>query len=164
MFSLERSCGDLPDIFRGSVSLSGNSVGSTATYVCVQGYELVGDEVRICQNTGEWSGIEPSCGKNSCLLPASIHCFFLLLARICEDLPDIFRGSVSLSGNSVGSTATYVCVQGYELVGDEVRICQNTGEWSGTEPSCGKSPFLLSLTSKSPLFHVLLRKKLWRSS
>ena len=73
------------------------------------------------------------------------------MRRICEDLPNIFRGSVSLSGNSVGSTATYVCVQGYELVGAEVRTCQNTGEWSGTEPSCGKCPFLLPLTNKCPL-------------
>lgn len=30
-------------------------------YECFNGYVLVGNEYRICQPNGEWSGVEPDC-------------------------------------------------------------------------------------------------------
>ena len=54
----------------------------------------------------------------------------------CDDLPDPANGNVELSGRTPGSTATYSCVRGYRLVGDETRTCQDDGEWSGREPVC----------------------------
>ena len=62
---------------------------------------------------------------------------------VCEDLLDIPSGSVALSGNSVGSTAIYRCVTGFILLGDAIRTCQPNGQWSGSEPSCGKQVLLL---------------------
>ncbi len=69
---------------------------------------------------------------------ASNHFEYILCAVIrCEDLDDISQGSVSQGGNTPGSTTTYSCNSGYELVGDETRTCQfNPREWSGDEPSC----------------------------
>ena len=54
----------------------------------------------------------------------------------CERLPDIANGHVVLSGTSVGSTATYSCATGFELVGKSVRRCRNDGSWSLEEPFC----------------------------
>ena len=54
----------------------------------------------------------------------------------CLQLPPIDNGAVELSGRTVGSSATYSCSEGFVLVGDETRVCQNTGLWSLTEPIC----------------------------
>ena len=40
---------------------------------------------------------------------------------------------VDLSGNT---TATYECNEGYELLGDRVRICQANSQWSGSDSTC----------------------------
>ena len=63
-------------------------------------------------------------------------CYILFAATTCDPLPDITNGNVSISGTSIGSTATYFCEIGFILAGNKERICQNTGQWSGTEPSC----------------------------
>ena len=55
------SCGTLPDPFLGEVVLTGVTVGSTAFYACNVGLILIGDERRICQSNGQWSGTEPRC-------------------------------------------------------------------------------------------------------
>ena len=36
----------------------------------------------------------------------------------------------------IDSQARYSCDSGYELVGVEVRICQENGQWSSQEPFC----------------------------
>ena len=35
----------------------------------------------------------------------------------------------------IGSTATYTCDSGYELIGDDTRTCED-GVWTGQEPTC----------------------------
>ena len=55
-------CGNLTDPVNGSVNhTSGTTFGQTATYSCNTGYNLVGDSIRTCQATGEWSGSAPTC-------------------------------------------------------------------------------------------------------
>ena len=46
-----------------SVSYSSNTkpYNSTATYSCEAGYNLVGDAVRTCLSSGNWSGYSPYC-------------------------------------------------------------------------------------------------------
>ena len=34
--------------------------------------------------------------------------------------------------------AKYECIPGFELLGDEERICLEDGQWSGTDPICGR--------------------------
>ena len=61
---------------------------------------------------------------------------FIPLVR-CPDLPAPRDGSVDLSGNEVGATATYSCDAGFQLVGPKERICGENGSWSpNLEPKC----------------------------
>ena len=57
----------------------------------------------------------------------------------CEYLQDPDYGQVTLTGTHTDARASYICDDGYELVGDDVRKCLHSGEWSGTEPICEKS-------------------------
>ena len=55
----------------------------------------------------------------------------------CEELENPANGVVIVEGNKVGSSATYRCDDGFTLTGgDETRVCQPNGEWSGMEPTC----------------------------
>lgn len=55
----------------------------------------------------------------------------------CGDLENPENGAVSLAGTTILSVATYSCDFGFFFVGgDQVRTCQTTGTWSGTEPTC----------------------------
>ena len=61
-------CGGLSDPEEGRVTFNPGVVATidtgldaVATYVCNDGYDLVGDELRTCQGNGLWSGAEPTC-------------------------------------------------------------------------------------------------------
>ena len=62
---------------------------------------------------------------------------------------------VTISGNLVGETATYMCDQGYELVGAETLTCLSIGaQWSDSPPEChfiGKNIIVLKTFKTGPL-------------
>ena len=68
----------------------------------------------------------------------NLHVIFLILIVVdCGNLTDPANGSFTLtSGTTFGQTATYSCDTGYNLVGDGIRTCQATGNWSESEPTC----------------------------
>ena len=47
-----------------------------------------------------------------------------------------------VNGTTFGQTATYSCDIGYNLLGDSTRMCQTTGVWSGSTPTCQGMLFL----------------------
>ncbi|KAL3867863.1 hypothetical protein ACJMK2_040709 [Sinanodonta woodiana] len=88
-------------------------------YVCDTGYTLVGNGSLLCDKSGEWTGTIPSCRKITCGTPKKI-----------------FNGRVSTTGENVLNTATYTCFSGFVLRGNSVSTCLESGEWSGSPPSC----------------------------
>lgn len=54
----------------------------------------------------------------------------------CGLLENPSNGQVTLSGTVFESVATYQCDSGFNLVGNVERVCQASGEWSGTDASC----------------------------
>ena len=67
---------------------------------------------------------------------------------MCSSLSNITNGYVTNpSDRSVGSIATYKCVENFILRsnGTATRICLGDGMWSGEEPRCGKHDYLLVL-------------------
>ena len=55
----------------------------------------------------------------------------------CGTLTNPANGRVSYTaGTTFGQTATYSCNTGYSLVGDSIRMCQTTGVWSRSTPTC----------------------------
>ena len=77
---------------------------------------------------------------------------------LCPTPPDINFGTVVVTGNSIGDTATYTCDSGYELIGDAVRTCAklpndpSMADFQPEEPFCHREycmnisqwPWLLS--------------------
>lgn len=53
-----------------------------------------------------------------------------------------------------GQTVTFVCDDGYLLVGSETRTCTSGGQWTGTTASCESKHFIcidcdINISSKS---------------
>ena len=59
-----------------------------------------------------------------------------ILTALCPDLANPTNGVVTLSGNSAGDTATYMCNGRFELVGVPVLNCQDDGTWDNPPPVC----------------------------
>ena len=105
---------------KGSVSVTGTIVGSTATYTCEEGYELLGAANLECTESGLWSEAPPQCELITCTSP---------------DSPN--NGSVTtMDGTSFGSTVAFSCEDGFDLVGEWTSECLNDGSWSSPPPQC----------------------------
>ena len=60
----------------------------------------------------------------------------------CERPGKIPNGKVTFySGATLGNRIYYSCDEGYIRNGSWYRICESTGSWSGSEPTCeGQTP------------------------
>ena len=104
----------------------------------------------MCLETVLWSGSEPMCTGKMQMYEVSVHpflclatkntCFVFILYLTsdidCGPLDDPAKGEVSLSSTIFTSVANYSCNTGYTLTGDDMRMCFETGLWSGSEPTC----------------------------
>ncbi|CAH1773668.1 unnamed protein product [Owenia fusiformis] len=93
--------------------------GSSIKYLCDDGFELVGIAERWCLETKVWSDKDPSCVKISCPLP-----------------PDIDNSKVIQLDATFGGNIEYECEEGFYLVGNAIRNCNNDKTWSGNVPKC----------------------------
>ena len=133
-------CGSVPSPPNGDVTLSGTMFSSVANYSCKVGYTLSGDVSRTCQANGMWSNTEPSCtGKQErererCERKRTPVLFAAVID--CGALESPVHGQVKARETKFHSVATYSCNVGFVLTGDEIRICIETGHWSGSAPAC----------------------------
>uniref|UniRef100_A0A673G2I9 C3/C5 convertase n=1 Tax=Sinocyclocheilus rhinocerous TaxID=307959 RepID=A0A673G2I9_9TELE len=96
-------------------------VNDTTHYSCNSGYDFRGSRTRVCQANGKWSGGTPVCGRNS---------------DHCPD-PGIPAGSTRTGHMfNIDDKVTYRCENKLTLIGSKERVCQENGQWSGTEPQC----------------------------
>ena len=85
-----------------------------------------------------------------------LNCEILNFAAVmCPPLPDPENATIFVTGQAVGSQATYICSSGFVVrPGDVIiRNCLPTGEWSGSEPQCiRRSP--RGVTMQLQLFNI----------
>ena len=91
------------------------------------------------------SDIEPAAGRydmpfilNACFMLSvwMTDCNIASSVGMCSELSSPVNGEVTWTGLTSGSTATYTCDSDYQLIGDQIRTCLNTGVWSGRKPTC----------------------------
>uniref|UniRef100_A0A8D2Q1E1 Sushi, von Willebrand factor type A, EGF and pentraxin domain containing 1 n=1 Tax=Varanus komodoensis TaxID=61221 RepID=A0A8D2Q1E1_VARKO len=102
-----------------TLPLSGYLYGTTISYTCYPGYELLGNSFLACQEDGMWNGSAPVC--------ISVQCELVLAPE---------NGFVHFTENTLGSTVKYTCKPGYALIGLETRHCLSSRQWSDVAPTC----------------------------
>ena len=81
-------------------------------------------------------------------------CNLVHTAIVCDELETLENGMIVYAPDSTGpqydlnTVATYICDEGFELVGDENRTCEDVGagvvgEFSGTAATCEREYHLL---------------------
>ena len=75
-------------------------------------------------------------------------------ARRCPHPGDIPHGRREGNVFIFPNRVTYICSEGYELVGRPYRVCQASGQWSGTTPMCRR---MLSFRIIPLQFFILIR-------
>ncbi|KAF8791135.1 CUB and sushi domain-containing protein 3 [Argiope bruennichi] len=100
----------------GSVFTFPNNV----TYVCNEGFKLMGAAIRYCSPIGQWLPSSPPFCE----------------AIVCPILSHPLNGKVISSQRRLHAVATYECDRYYNLSGNSERICQEDGTWSGDVPTC----------------------------
>ena len=89
----------------------------------------------MCSESGTWSDSEPLCDGEGHHMQ-KVFKYYSYLVVTCDDLDDPGHGAVSYTATVYDSVASYSCDVGYSLNGDDERMCLESGEWSGTAPSC----------------------------
>ena len=83
-------CPDPVDIDNGMVTLTGNSLGNTATYSCDAGFELIGAATTTCilvdENFPSFQPSPPFCRREFCIISTRIlvHVFFSVVSILVE--------------------------------------------------------------------------------
>ncbi|XP_077973714.1 sushi, von Willebrand factor type A, EGF and pentraxin domain-containing protein 1-like isoform X2 [Styela clava] len=115
------TCGPPLSVENADVESYAYTYESEIGIVCNVGHVMtVGEEMRICQSDGSWSGMEPVCERINC----GIH-------------PQVEHGFVEPNNAShYQDEVVITCEDGYELFGDAVRVCESEGEWEGINPEC----------------------------
>ena len=153
------------------VTFTGNSVGDTATYTCNLGFELIGNASTTCtqldMNIAAFAPAAPVCSREyyvimnthlhchvQCVTPHSTYCLHhTYFAALCPDPADIVNGMVTLTGNSVGDTATYTCNLDFELIGNASATCTqvdvNSSAFSPAAPVCRREcSVIMNITTR----------------
>ena len=118
-------CEELTRPRNGVMFVTGITFGSTVAYNCDVGFELVGVSSRTCQSNGVWSDSDPTCRRIN--TGPGIN---------CGDPGVPSNGRRTGDNFGVRSTVTYQCNRGFVLVGSSSRTCQESGQWSGSLPTC----------------------------
>ncbi|XP_028924309.1 C4b-binding protein beta chain isoform X2 [Ornithorhynchus anatinus] len=90
----------------------------TVSFTCDDGYVLKGSGSSQCLENHTWSPPLPTCRTTNCPSPKKPA-----------------HGQFTANDLTSGSTVTYHCEEGFQLVGRLSRKCVD-GEWSGEEPIC----------------------------
>uniref|UniRef100_A0A8C3R0R3 Sushi, von Willebrand factor type A, EGF and pentraxin domain-containing protein 1 n=1 Tax=Cyanoderma ruficeps TaxID=181631 RepID=A0A8C3R0R3_9PASS len=112
-------CPQPEEIQNGIVDVQGLTFLSTALYTCKPGFELLGNTTVLCGEDGQWLGGRPVCKPIQCPRPKKI-----------------LNGKYSFTHFHYGQTVRYFCDRGFQLQGEEILKCLETGEWSTEVPSC----------------------------
>ncbi|XP_055886163.1 sushi, von Willebrand factor type A, EGF and pentraxin domain-containing protein 1-like [Biomphalaria glabrata] len=125
---------------------TGNNLGSSVTYSCVKGFEMVGhadnEYTVVCSGSGEWSSSMPRCTVVTCKTPP----------------PSIPFSTIKTLGNTYTSETVYTCLSGYHLNGSGKIACNHLGQWSADEPTscvpmlCGPPPEIPQSTYEGSIF------------
>lgn len=119
-------CGNPANITYGKVILATNATyyGAAALYECDVNFKLDGVSRRLCTEDGTWSHESPQCVEITC------------------DNPELNEGVLANTPQfSVGSVAKLTCQRGRNLIGNDTRVCQKTGKWSGKSPTCKRKNY-----------------------
>ncbi|XP_033483712.1 complement decay-accelerating factor, GPI-anchored isoform X4 [Epinephelus lanceolatus] len=112
---------------------AGTLFGASIKVTCDKGFRVVGSSYKQCYATG-WSG-RAKCEIVTCGKP-----FEVTNGRHSWDSQDAPK---------YGETISYICNEGYTLIGKESIMCSETGQYDSWAPVCGGGRGILTAEGKA---------------
>ena len=94
--------------------------------VCVRIMAL-GVKMSLCVRVSNRMTVSPLLSVLSFLLSSVVD---------CGSLSHPTNGLVMFSMSTFGAMATYMCDEGFNLIGNSTQLCLANGSWEGTVPTC----------------------------
>ncbi|XP_066924468.1 uncharacterized protein [Clytia hemisphaerica] len=110
-------CRPLPDISHGKLTCPSTNLGAVCSYACNNGYRLLGNGQRQCQEAQKWSGLEERCEPLDCPAP----------------YPPMKGQLVQPCLQKFGSRCVVKCNHGYHLKGTGFLECSLANDAKSTE-------------------------------
>ncbi len=110
-------------------SCTANVLNAACGTRCRSGFRLEGSALRICLETGRWSGQEPKCAPKTCRP----------LKRPRNGRLECHKDSnatTSLDNPQVDTECEFSCFKGFRLTGSHSRTCLPVRAWSGLPTFC----------------------------
>ncbi|KAL5252397.1 hypothetical protein ACHWQZ_G015236 [Mnemiopsis leidyi] len=123
--ALDVQCPALTPPYAGTLSSNSTEFGTMVTVECANGHILSHQVPILCNSSGLWNGTLPSCNFPD-----------------CPDISD--QDGVTLTGTSVGDTATLVCDTCTKSKGEKHSVCTAGGIW---EPPLGRCQNVICKTT-----------------
>ncbi|KAJ6653465.1 hypothetical protein lerEdw1_009219 [Lerista edwardsae] len=101
------------------------NVSQELRFECYQGYTIEGSQNRTCLPNGKWSGVTTRCVDG---------------AGHCSNPGTPIGARKDGTQYRIGDRVIYRCDSRLSLMGSKERFCQESGEWSGSEPEC-RNPY-----------------------
>ncbi|XP_052244067.1 sushi, von Willebrand factor type A, EGF and pentraxin domain-containing protein 1-like isoform X11 [Dreissena polymorpha] len=115
-----KNCGNpLADPHRQDDTSNGTVFLSTVTFLCNDGYELVGANTSGCTELSKWRPEVPNCKIKDCVHP-----------------PDLAYGTCIATNTTFQSIGLCSCITGYTLTGQNSIECLANGSWRGPDGIC----------------------------
>ncbi len=160
--------------------------GTNAEHICVPGFILIGNVIRVCQSDSTFSGVPPMCQRKLRLTIVNLPLFWICIlssdnrlsvaAIQCLPLEEIENGLITYVFDDtpnfdLNAVAIYACNDGFVLVislGEtESRTCVDDldndaeGVFNGQAPACIRKWINCCSLACAGLLHVLLFLMNW---
>ncbi|ODN03359.1 Sushi, von Willebrand factor type A, EGF and pentraxin domain-containing protein 1 [Orchesella cincta] len=134
-------CPKLPENTELAFSTLEVKLGTRVSIQCKSGDSVVGAKEVTCLPSGKWSSPLPRCKGLECpeissgadLVPLR---YMSSVTNRSYDRDEMVPPKVSIHDRFVGGKAVFSCPSGYMVQGNAVVICQSSGQWSSTPPTC----------------------------
>nr|XP_026692812.1 sushi, von Willebrand factor type A, EGF and pentraxin domain-containing protein 1-like [Ciona intestinalis] len=100
--------------------------GAVCSFACTDKYSLDGATTILCNGSGNWSAIPPTC------------------KRRCLPIPRFYNGYASPISScftehiTSGEICHFACADNFLLIGQDQITCLESGEWEGSPPTCNR--------------------------
>ncbi|XP_069087171.1 E-selectin-like [Pleurodeles waltl] len=99
------------------------SYSSTCDFTCAEGYTLNGSSSLQCTAHSEWTGEVPKCDAVTCV-------------ALKRPKHGDMKSTNTVSEFAFGSSYSFHCDQGFELIGAPTVRCSSSGLWTAHTPTC----------------------------
>ncbi|KAJ7332409.1 hypothetical protein JRQ81_014589, partial [Phrynocephalus forsythii] len=96
---------------------------SSCKFKCAEGFQISGAETTVCEQSGQWSSLEPACQVKEC-------------QRIESPAKGAMNCVHPISDFAYNSTCDFSCEPGFRLSSSKTLRCNASGQWTSSVPIC----------------------------